>query len=233
MFVKCCRECYRVRSESPPVDRDVNVNGRRGFLTPRSGQVNVEDSAASNLRQEGDHSTQPRSTDARPSSRQQPPYSVNRNINLPTNNNMAAFRAIPTNTGNKHREKQLEVLHRMEERLKILSRNPQQQPSKEKTESNIQPPAIRHSPQKMGMFVMDISTVLIDHSVTWLPIKSVAVNGPEHTILYSLVAGQGEIIMFGGIQKDVNLFGIDESSMNVINTVTNTVHFMTAPQTII
>lgn len=146
---------------------------------------------------------------------------------------MAAFRATGTNTGNKSREKQLEVLHRMEERLKSLARNAQQQSSKEKTESSVPPPVIRHHPQKMGMFVMDISSVLLDHSVTWLPIKSVATSGPEHTILYSLVAGQGEIIMFGGIQKDVNLFGIDESSMNVINTVTNTVHFMTAPQTII
>lgn len=228
-----------MRSESPPVDRDVNVNGRRGYLTPRSGQVNAEESASSNVRQEGvkegDCSPQPqsRSSDTRPGSRHQPPYSINRNINLPTNNNMAAFRAIPTNSGNKYREKQLEVLHRMEERLKSLSRNPQQQPPKEKTESNVHPPAIRHSPQKMGMFVMDISSVFLDHSVTWLPIKTIAANGPEHTILYSLVAGQGEIIMFGGIQKDVNLFGVDESSMNVINTVTNTVHFMTAPQTII
>lgn len=220
-----------MRSESPPVDRDVNVNGRRGFLTPRSGQVNVEESGSSNVQQEavkeGDCSTppQPRSSDSRLGSRP--------SINLPTNNNMAAFRAIPTNTGNKHREKQLEVLHRMEERLKSLSRNPQQQPSKEKTESNVHLPTIRHSPQRMGMFVMDISSLFLDHSVTWLPIQSIATDGPEHTILYSLVAGREEIIMFGGIQKDVNLFGVDESSMNVINTVTNTVHFMTAPQTII
>ncbi|XP_046677022.1 F-box only protein 42 [Homalodisca vitripennis] len=232
---------------TPRIDRDVNVNGRRGSLTPRNGQASAEPSG-SNTAPAPSHSHDPdvdkaearevancspaqRVPDAKinPIERNRSPFSSNRNINLPTNNNMAAFRSTPSNSGNKHRERQLEVLHRMEERLRNLSRNPQPKPKA----VPIPPPVVRQSPPKMAMFVMDISTVLTDHCVRWLPIKSVAPGGPEHTILYSLVSGQGEIIMFGGIQKDVSLFSIEEASLNVINTVTNTVHFITAPQTVI
>ncbi|XP_054282395.1 F-box only protein 42-like [Macrosteles quadrilineatus] len=201
----------------PPVDRDVNVNGRRGVL-PRP-RAPVEPSTSGSKDQE--------EAPADPKCHK-PEIKVGkspfRNINLPTNNNMAAFRASPGGAG-KHRERQLEALHRMEERLRSLSRNNQ---VKEKL-----PEAVRQCPPKMAMFVMDITNVLTDNAVTWLPIKSVATGAPEHTILYSLVPGQGEIIMFGGIQKDVSQFNVEESSLNVINTVTNTLHFITAPQTVI
>lgn len=226
---------------SPPVDRDINVNGKRGCLTPRQGQANAELPPPPNAVVAGPSNNQDnasgqsaRANDARqgPSERirNQYPYSSNRNINLPTNNNMAAFRAAPTNVVNKYRERQLEALHRMEERLRNLSRNPKPQLPKENTVPSLS--VNRQSPPRMAMFIMDITNVLTEHSVKWLPIKSVAAGGPEHTILYSLVSGQGEIIMFGGIQKDVSQFSIEESSLNVINTVTNTLHFISAPQSV-
>lgn len=231
-------------SPSPAVDRDINVNGKRGCLTPRQGQGNAEPepppppSPSNNQDAVNVEVANPnRANDVRPSLgeriRNQYPYNSNRNINLPTSNNMAAFRAAPINMGGKYRERQLEVLNRMEERLRNLSRNPKPQLPKENTVPPPFPSVTKHSPPKMAMFVMDITNVLTELCVKWLPIKSVATGGPEHTILYSLVSGQGEIIMFGGIQKDVSLFSIEESSINVINTVTNTLHFISAPQAVI
>lgn len=141
---------------------------------------------------------------------------------------MAAFRTTSTNFGSKQRERQLEVLNRMEERLR--NRCPKPQSAKENPKKSLS--STRLSMPKMAMFVMDIANVLTDLSVNWLPIKKVAPGGPEHTILYSLVPGQGEIIMFGGMEKEISCFRIDEP-LNITDTVTNTLHFITAPQQII
>ncbi|KAG5900702.1 hypothetical protein JTB14_038220 [Gonioctena quinquepunctata] len=62
----------------------------------------------------------------------------------------------------------------------------------------------------LGIYVLDISQVLKGANVaTWLPPKNLK-NGPEETILYTLVEGKSELIMFGGIQKEANSFGVIE-----------------------
>lgn len=82
----------------------------------------------------------------------------------------------------------------------------------------------------LGMYVLDISQVLNDDPVArWLPPKNVK-NGPEETILYSLVAGKSELIMFGGIQKDANSVGWP---MNMSSQISNSLHFITAPNYVI
>lgn len=89
----------------------------------------------------------------------------------------------------------------------------------------------------MTMFVLDISHVLTDDcNVEWLPIKPCSAwNGePEEKILYTLIAGKGELTMFGGIQKDAtSITSQAQLSSNVTNTVSNSLHFITAPRGII
>lgn len=82
----------------------------------------------------------------------------------------------------------------------------------------------------LGMYVLDISQVLSDNPVArWLTPRNVK-NGPEETILYSLVKGKSELIMFGGIQKDANSVCWP---MNVSSQISNSLHFITAPNYVI
>jgi F-box protein 42 len=172
----------------------------------------------------------------------------------PSSLGMAAFRdpspALKPYVS-KNRQRQLESLRRMEERIRSLSRtasggssniptnnlptaasanniNMSQSPSPSKSQT---------TKNAMTMFVMDISHVLTDDCyVEWLPVKPCsAVNGePEEKILYTLIAGKGELIMFGGIQKDAtSITSQAQISSNVTNTVSNSLHFITAPRGII
>lgn len=82
----------------------------------------------------------------------------------------------------------------------------------------------------LGLYVLDIAQVLNEKPVAaWLPPKNLK-NGPEETILYTLVEGKSELIMFGGIQKDANSVGW---SMNLSSQISNTLHFITAPNYVI
>ena len=59
--------------------------------------------------------------------------------------------------------------------------------------------------QRPTVHVLDISEASTDHVVTWQQVKTNSSrSAPEETILYTLTVGLGEIVMFGGIQKDVS-----------------------------
>merc|ERR1712020_547428 len=59
--------------------------------------------------------------------------------------------------------------------------------------------------QRLTMHVLDISKAISDHVVTWKDVRTnSSIDAPEETILYSLVKGKSELVMFGGIQKDVS-----------------------------
>jgi F-box protein 42 len=132
----------------------------------------------------------------------------------------------------------------MEERIRSLSKtgSGRNVPAACNRNTNTAPSA---SPSKsqatarnvMTMFVLDISHVLSDDCYTeWLPQKtSKALNGePEEKILYTLIAGKGELIMFGGIQKDAtSITSQAQLSSSVKNTVSNSLHFVTAPRSVV
>lgn len=84
----------------------------------------------------------------------------------------------------------------------------------------------------LGIYVLDLSHALDNEPyVTWLPVKNdVSVEGPEDTILYTLVQGKSELIMFGGIQNDVNFL---PHTTNLSNQISNSLHFITAPSYVI
>lgn len=129
--------------------------------------------------------------------------------------------ATPPSTS---RSMPLSKRERREKRLECLKRS----------EDVIKPKAIRKIKRSvLGIYVLDLSHVLDDEPyVTWLPVKNDGVlsEGPEETILYSLVEGKSELIMFGGIQNDASSLAY---TTNLKNQVCNSLHFITAPKYII
>jgi len=270
--------CFRVSQslvEPGPTNKDVNVNGRRGILSPRSSSavsgLQAGTSTSSSSGEESDSEAAGPSC-SQPSPEHVPCLNDRGRINLPkplitssysdpengrpSSLGMAAFRdpssALKSNAS-KNRQRQLESLRRMEERIRSLSRNGTGSSSGSTVATSNIPAAYNPnantvpsvSPSKslatarnvMTMFVLDITHVLSDGCYTeWLPQKtSKLLNGePEEKILYTLIAGKGELIMFGGIQKDAtSITSQAQLSSSVTNTVSNSLHFVTAPRSVI
>ncbi|CAK9809899.1 F-box only protein 42 [Anthophora plagiata] len=148
------------------------------------------------------------------------PRNFTKNLTLCNDNvlSMAAFRDEPVRNGtDSHRQRQLEYLRKMEE--SIRKRRTQTKPAKK-------------TGNKLSIFVLDITNVLCDEcSATWIPLKHNDQSGPDERILYSLVAGRGELIVFGGIQKEQTSIqndpDMDESE------VYNDLHFINPPRYVI
>ena len=94
--------------------------------------------------------------------------------------------------------------------------------------------------RRLAMFVLDISRAVSHKEVEWLEFQSNAsLQAPEETILYSLVAGRAELIMFGGIQKDVAQMSGGGAGGSAggpgpeSDTVSNEVYFLTPPSRIV
>lgn len=83
----------------------------------------------------------------------------------------------------------------------------------------------------MCLYVLDISQAVSNGHVSWRMIKKQSSAAPEEIILYSLVLGKGELIMFGGIQKDLN--SRQQVGESVPEVVSNSLHFMTAERFVI
>ena len=132
----------------------------------------------------------------------------------------------------RNRQRQLEGLDRMEQRIRQLKTN------------TFSPLAVRSSTVKsdveapqnpMQLFVLDLSQVIDRNVVTWIHKSNFISDGPEEVILYSLVAGRAEIIMFGGLQKDKNMKqNQTEGGVNDIpDIVSNHLHIIAAKKVII
>ena len=89
----------------------------------------------------------------------------------------------------------------------------------------------------MQLFVLDISQVMDTCAAKWIDKGNFISEGPEELILYSLVKGRNEIIMFGGIQKDKNMRQqTNENAVNALNIpdiVSNQLHIITAIRKVI
>ncbi|XP_015180748.1 PREDICTED: F-box only protein 42 [Polistes dominula] len=125
---------------------------------------------------------------------------------------MAAFRDKSINTNfNLNRQRQLESLKKMED--KIRNRKLQTKVPKRTTET------------ALSIFLLDISKVLSDEcSATWTPLKAFDHTEPDERILYSLVMGKRELIVFGGIRKEHATFQPQGDIDNL--EVYNDLHFI-------
>lgn len=87
----------------------------------------------------------------------------------------------------------------------------------------------------MSICVLDISEALVNNTVQWLPPSDAPLNpndSPEETVLYSIVHGRGELIVFGGVQKFIATQGTTNTPGGP-NIVSNAVYFIQAPKCII
>lgn len=187
-------------------DVDDNVNGKRGVLTK-------------NLKREVEEEDDDRFLSLPGPSGVGSNMEVKR-IHTPHSLNMAAFMqpsSLTMHQKNQMREKRLGKLQKIEE--KMFKKGPNLMSNKKEKKTHY-----------LGIYVLDISQVLNTKKpiATWLPPKNVN-NGPEETILYTLVEGKSELVMFGGIQKDANSL----AACNLSNQISNSLHFVTSPSYVI
>ncbi|KAG4078474.1 hypothetical protein HA402_009186 [Bradysia odoriphaga] len=135
---------------------------------------------------------------------------------------MAAFSVAEQRQGQgQGQQRRLEHLLRMEE--KLLMRRPEPQPS----DSTPSPKRVKRN--CIGVYLADISHVLAEEpELDWIAYKNFGMipGAPERLICSSLVCGNCELIMFGGLRKQSVL---NEAEMEVSNAV----HFLTFPRHII
>ncbi|XP_024884293.1 F-box only protein 42-like [Temnothorax curvispinosus] len=175
------------------VDKDENINGRHGAFSRSHSQNAHASSQASSI---------PKTI---------PFYSDN-------TLSMAAFRDQPLRgNSNTNRQRQLESLRRMEEKI----RNKKTQLTK----------VSKKAENTLSIFVLDITNVLSDDcNALWIPLKQNDHSGPDERILYSLVMGRGELIVFGGIRKEHTTLGHTEVDDSVVY---NDLHFINPPRYVI
>lgn len=117
---------------------------------------------------------------------------------------------------------QRQIAH-LENRLEAPADNPQErQPAVKKVKRNT-----------LSMHVLDISTVVDGNSlnyVSWLCPRLGEMRGaPEELVMYSLVKGNGELIMFGGVHNDISILNYSEQQ----DKYSNSLHFIIPPRDII
>jgi len=176
------------------IDRDENVNGRHGVFTRSYSQNAHTSSHVPN---------------------------ISKTISLYSDNalSMAAFRDQPLRSNsNTNRQRQLESLRRMEEKI----RNKRAQHLMK---------VFKKSENTLSIFVLDITNVLSDDcNVSWIPLKQTDHSGPDERILYSLVVGRGELIVFGGIRKEHSTLGHTDVDDSVVY---NDLYFIKPPRYVI
>lgn len=123
----------------------------------------------------------------------------------------------------KNREKQLEALKKFEERLReSLARQSGIPGQNQSTNDSSRKSRLRELRTPIHLHVLDISNIVQSHTATWQPVKeNTSLEAPEETIFYTLVEGRGELVMFGGIQRDIQFMqrGMDVKSHVVSNNL--------------
>lgn len=87
----------------------------------------------------------------------------------------------------------------------------------------------------MSLCLLDIKDALSKKVVRWIPPNNTSSSGrgsPEEAVLYSIVHGRGELIVFGGVQKFIATQSTTNSPGGP-NIVSNAVYFIQAPKSII
>lgn len=139
---------------------------------------------------------------------------------------MAAFACDPSSNTAPENDliNQRQIAH-LENRREPLPPPPNLQPSQ---------PAIKKIKRNtLTMHVLDISTVLNGNAfnyVSWLcPRLGETTGAPEELVMYSLVKGNGELIMFGGVHNDISYLNYSEQQ----SMYSNSLHFISPPRDII
>ncbi|CAK1550121.1 unnamed protein product [Leptosia nina] len=236
------------QSMQRPLDKDHNINGRRGVL-PRqpinranhtepvpgpSNNHNINDQKSNNNIQIASSSQEPGSiglmkNDAtlRKIKEKNKGLKIVRQLQEANKYRMAAFACDSTQNNtppenNFINQRQIAHLENRLEARNLQGQNDQKEPTIKKIKRNT-----------LTMHVLDISTVVNGNSmnyVSWLCPRLGEMSGaPEELVMYSLVKGNGELIMFGGVHNDINKANNTEQ----LNLYSNSLHFITTPRHVI
>ncbi|XP_028968922.1 F-box only protein 42 [Galendromus occidentalis] len=82
----------------------------------------------------------------------------------------------------------------------------------------------------MCVYALNISELVEKHRVTWLERGETSARQPEHLVLYTLVKGEGELLMFGGIRRDSTAAPRTD---NNVETASNTLYSLSFQQAVI
>ncbi|XP_017148496.1 F-box only protein 42 isoform X3 [Drosophila miranda] len=142
---------------------------------------------------------------------------------------MAAFN-VPTRSRSASRDHN-ERIRRMEEKMNAIRNSRRSAPAA----AQVEPQPLRApSPKRLrcnvqSLFVCDISGILSssEPALDWVEYKNFGVlrGAPDRLILSSLIAGNGELILFGGVHK--------ETLTDITHHVSNSIHFLSFPRDII
>ncbi|XP_053962380.1 uncharacterized protein LOC128865959 [Anastrepha ludens] len=139
---------------------------------------------------------------------------------------MAAFnvQSKPRSVSKDHNER----IRRMEEKMNAL-RNSRRNAMIGEPKAIKEPSPKRIKRNVLSLFVCDLSAAMDkdDPYLQWVEYKNYGViaGAPERLILSTMVAGHGELILFGGVHK--------ETLGEITHQVSNSVHFLSAPREII
>ncbi|CAG4998097.1 unnamed protein product [Parnassius apollo] len=241
-----------------PLDRDQNINGRRGVL-PRQPLTRQALINASNEPIAGPSNEQERDNNAEATNENAIP-DIN-NTAGQSNNVIDLNKKDAIMRKNKMKNKGMKIVRQLQEANKyrmaafacdlsasnILNENDlinqrqlahlenrlEAHPPQAVENQNRQPAVKKLKRNTLTMHVLDISTVVDGNSmnyVSWLCPRLGEMNGaPEELVMYSLVKGNGELIMFGGVHNDISILNYSEQQ----NMYSNSLHFITPPRDII
>ncbi|KAH8238735.1 hypothetical protein KR038_008247 [Drosophila bunnanda] len=149
---------------------------------------------------------------------------------------MAAFN-VPTRSRSASRDHN-ERIRRMEEKMNAIRNSRRSAPAAAAAAAQAEPPQQQPlrapSPKRLrcnvqSLFVCDISGILgsSEPALDWVEYKNFGVlkGAPDRLILSSLIAGNGELILFGGVHK--------ETLTDITHHVSNSIHFLSVPRDII
>ncbi|XP_064643305.1 F-box only protein 42-like [Lineus longissimus] len=188
----------RTPAESSDSSSDEScVNGRMGsFRPPPSRSHGASLSSTSSLGATSSLSAE-LNTGAAPLNRNWPGFPVPSREH--THPGGPSIRPNATN----NRQKQIEMLNKYENLLKMKTQAQSKQPDTDMRNQN-----------PMYLHVLDVSGAVSEGVVTWLPVSECpceAMETSEEVLFYSLVEGRGELLMFGGLRTDPK--GMTRSSL--------------------
>lgn len=204
------------RPNQPPriPQNDENVNGRRGVLGReiRAPQIEIRRAPMVDVRQ---------------------PDGPGLSLAAFRTNGPETYMRVARPHAISRRELQLEGLRRAENQLR--GRQAVGQIERGRGRAGERRPQPERRQASLSLYLLDVSDAL-NGVVRWIEPHEIRTSpAPEETLLYTLIHGKGELVMFGGIQKDqINLqLGHLHPGTGATTKVSNSLHFLIAPNDVI
>lgn len=206
-------------------DEEPNVNGRKGSFKRRH-PINHQNGASSSSDEADNAASSTLPSPAQVNGEHSEQSSMNNQDNNDSNSEIKP-RLTVRKLSLKNRQRQLEILRRYEAQIRAA------QPR-----SNLQfkgiSEAIRFPQRRLQVYSLDLTDLLTSCEVTWNSYASedmiVPGNGPVELMRYTLNAGNSEIILFGGVNRETE---VNVGSSESHDIVSNSIYFISAKKYVI